>query len=181
MEKSIIIAGAGMGGLAAGVYGRLNGYHTTIFEQHSVPGGQCASWKRHGYTFDGCIHHLFGTDPSSKLYTLWRELGAMPRELARTSECVSVASPDGKLFKGTLRRRHTWLPFRPREGVQPQRHDVRQGVLDPSGALELLHGRDLGHQHRSLVRQCPVREESRPGLVQGRRQEVRDRLTQDGR
>lgn len=98
MEKSIIIAGAGMGGLAAGVYGRLNGYHTTIFEQHSVPGGQCASWKRHGYTFDGCIHHLFGTDPSSKLYTLWRELGAMPRELARTSECVSVASPDGKLF-----------------------------------------------------------------------------------
>lgn len=98
MEKSIIIAGAGMGGLAAGVYGRLNGYRTTIFEQHSLPGGQCASWKRRGYTFDGCIHHLFGTDPSSKLYTLWRELGAMPRELARTGECVSVASPEGRIF-----------------------------------------------------------------------------------
>ncbi|HEY5531423.1 MAG TPA: FAD/NAD(P)-binding protein [Candidatus Anoxymicrobiaceae bacterium] len=68
MERSIAIIGAGMGGLAAGIYVRLNGYDTTIFEQHSVPGGQCAAWKRKGFTFDGCIHHLFGTGPGSKLY-----------------------------------------------------------------------------------------------------------------
>jgi phytoene dehydrogenase-like protein len=98
MEKSIFIVGAGMGGLASGIYGRLNGYRTTIFEQHALPGGQCASWKRKGYTFDGCIHLLFGTDPSSRLYDLWKELGAMPRELARTKEAVSVASTDGTLF-----------------------------------------------------------------------------------
>jgi phytoene dehydrogenase-like protein len=99
MEKSIIIIGTGMGGLASGIYGRLNGYRTTMFEQHTLPGGQCASWKRKGYTFDVCIHHLFGCNSTSKIYQLWEELGAMPREMARTEECASVASPDGKLFK----------------------------------------------------------------------------------
>lgn len=98
-ERSIIIIGAGMGGLAAGIYGQVNGYKTRIFEMHTLPGGQCAAWKRRGYTFDACIHHLFGCDPSSRIYDLWRELGAMPRELVRTRDCVSVSSPDGKLFQ----------------------------------------------------------------------------------
>jgi len=99
MAGSIVIIGAGMGGLAAGVYGRMNGFDTRIFEMHSVPGGQCCAWKRQGYTFDGCIHHLFGCAPGSRLYDLWRELGAMPREMVKPEECTSVLSPDGRLFR----------------------------------------------------------------------------------
>lgn len=87
-----------MGGLAAGVYARMNGYRTRIFEMHTGPGGQCTAWKRGGYTFDVCIHHLMGCSPFSKINLLWQELGAMPRELIYTKECVSVASPEGKLF-----------------------------------------------------------------------------------
>lgn len=98
MDKSVVIIGAGMGGLAAGIYGRLNGYATTIYEAHTLPGGQCASWKRKGYTFDACIHHLFACDPRFALYHLWEELGAMPREMVRTADCVSVLGPDGALF-----------------------------------------------------------------------------------
>ncbi len=98
MKKSIIIIGAGMGGLAAGIYARRSGYETTIFEQHSLPGGQCASWKRNGYTFDACIHHLFGTAPGSALYGVWEELGAMPRPLAATRECVAACSADGRMY-----------------------------------------------------------------------------------
>jgi phytoene dehydrogenase-like protein len=97
-DKSIIIIGAGMGGLAAGVYAQANGYRTQIFEMHTVPGGQCAAWKRKGYTFDGCIHHLFGCGPHSRLNRFWTELGAMPRELVPTQDCVSVASPEETLF-----------------------------------------------------------------------------------
>ena len=82
-RNTIAIIGAGMGGLAAGIYGQVNGYKTQIFEMHTVPGGQCASWKRKGYTFDACIHHLFGCNPETRVHALWRELGAMPRELAR--------------------------------------------------------------------------------------------------
>jgi phytoene dehydrogenase-like protein len=99
MAESVIIIGAGMGGLAAGIYGRMNGLETKIFEMHSLPGGQCSSWKRGGYTFDACIHHLFGCSPGSRLFELWRDLGAMPREMVKPEECVSVLSPDGRLFR----------------------------------------------------------------------------------
>jgi len=99
MAGSIIIIGAGMGGLAAGIYGRMNGFETRIFEAHSVPGGQCCSWKREGYTFDGCIHHLFGCAPGSKIYDMWLELGAMPRDMVKLEECTSILSPDGRLFR----------------------------------------------------------------------------------
>jgi len=98
MAKSIIIIGAGMGGMAAGIYGQINRYETQIFELHTRPGGQCASWTRKGYVFDACIHHFFGCRPGSAVYQIWRELGAMPRELVKIDECTAVASADGKRF-----------------------------------------------------------------------------------
>ncbi len=98
-NNSVIIIGAGMGGLAAGIYGQINGYSTQIFEAYALPGGQCASWKRQGYTFDGCIHHLFGCNRTSRLYKLWEELGAMPRQLVPTHECAAAVSSNGRLFR----------------------------------------------------------------------------------
>ncbi len=97
-RQSMIIIGAGMGGLAAGVYGQMNGYRTEIFELHTLPGGQCTAWKRQGYTFDACIHHLFGCAPGSPIYDMWQEMGAMPRELVMPQECTSVSTLDGKMF-----------------------------------------------------------------------------------
>jgi phytoene dehydrogenase-like protein len=98
MSKSIIVVGAGLGGLAAGIYGRHNGYDTRIFEMHSLPGGQCTSWKRKGYTFDVCLHHLFGCSPRSRIYQLWRELGVMPRDMVQPADCTSVGTADGRTF-----------------------------------------------------------------------------------
>ena len=42
-DKSIIIIGAGIAGLAAGCYGQMNGYNTQIFEMHDLPGGLCTA------------------------------------------------------------------------------------------------------------------------------------------
>jgi len=98
MAKSIIIIGAGMGGMAAGIYGQINEYETQIFEMHTRPGGQCTSWKRKGYAFDPCIHHFFGCKPGSSVNQMWNELGALPRELVTIKACTAVASPDGKMF-----------------------------------------------------------------------------------
>ncbi len=97
-SKTITIIGAGLGGMAAGIYGQINGYETHIFEQHALPGGQCTAWTRKGYTFDACIHHLFGCGPASPVYALWEELGAVPREFIPLQECVSVLSSEGTLF-----------------------------------------------------------------------------------
>ncbi len=77
-EKSIIIIGGGIAGLSAGCYGRMNGFRTQIFEMHKKkPGGLCTSWKRQGYTVNGCIHWLIGSSPNDRYYRLWEELGAV--------------------------------------------------------------------------------------------------------
>jgi phytoene dehydrogenase-like protein len=41
-ERSIII-GAGIAGLSAWCYARMNGYRTQIFEMHNIPGGVCTA------------------------------------------------------------------------------------------------------------------------------------------
>jgi len=42
----------------------MNGYKTTIFEMHDKAGGVCTAWKRKGYTIDGAMNWLVGTNPS---------------------------------------------------------------------------------------------------------------------
>jgi phytoene dehydrogenase-like protein len=78
MGKSIIIIGGGLTGLSAGCYGQMNGYQTTIFEMHDKAGGVCTAWKRKGYTIDGAMNWLVGTNPGSAFYKFWEELGAAP-------------------------------------------------------------------------------------------------------
>jgi phytoene dehydrogenase-like protein len=76
-EKTILIIGAGVAGLAAGCYGQMNGYRTKIFELHNLPGGLCTAWERKGYVFDGCIHYLFGSGEGQPFHQMWQELGAI--------------------------------------------------------------------------------------------------------
>jgi phytoene dehydrogenase-like protein len=76
MGKKVLVVGAGISGLSAASYLQRNGFDTEIFEQHSLPGGLCTSWRRGDYTFDGCIHWLVGSGPSSNMHEIWKELGA---------------------------------------------------------------------------------------------------------
>jgi phytoene dehydrogenase-like protein len=48
-----------------------------IYEKHSISGGLCTSWTRKGYTFEGALHWLTGTNPDAPLYRLWRETGIL--------------------------------------------------------------------------------------------------------
>jgi phytoene dehydrogenase-like protein len=96
-EKSLVIIGAGFAGLAAGIYGRLNGYKTRIFEMHNLPGGLCTSWKRKGYTFDACIHWLVGSSPDSPHNEMWKTVGiAQNREFVYAPEYARCEGADGR-------------------------------------------------------------------------------------
>lgn len=98
-EKSIVIIGAGIAGLAAGCYGRMNGYRTKIFEMHALPGGLCTAWKREGYTIDLCIHWLIGSRPGSSFYRVWEELGVVQgREFVDADEFMRYEDKDGRTF-----------------------------------------------------------------------------------
>ena len=74
---NIIIIGAGVAGLSAGIYAQMQGHHTTIYERHFRAGGNLTGWDRDGYHIDNCIHWLTGTNPVTDFYKMWKELGAL--------------------------------------------------------------------------------------------------------
>ncbi len=74
----VIIIGAGLAGLTAGIYARLNGYSARIFEHGRHPGGVVATWKRGEYTFEGGMHFLMGYRPGTPIYGLYEEVGLYP-------------------------------------------------------------------------------------------------------
>jgi len=104
-EKSIVIVGAGMAGLSAGCYARMNGYKATILEMNAVPGGLCAAWTRKGYTFDISMHMLTGSK-SGAFHQMWQELGVMEnRRFHYHDEMCRVESGKKSLSISTDRQR----------------------------------------------------------------------------
>jgi phytoene dehydrogenase-like protein len=77
MSKKIIIVGAGIAGMTAGIYAQRSGFDVTIFEQHTIPGGMCTSWRRKGYLFEGAVHWPVGMIPKTELNEIWRDTGAL--------------------------------------------------------------------------------------------------------
>lgn len=86
-----------MAGLAAGCYARMNGYETSIFELHSLPGGLCTSWVRKDYIFDGCISYLYGSGDGKPFNSLWRELGVYETQrMIQRDEFIRIRSESGR-------------------------------------------------------------------------------------
>jgi len=75
--KKVIVIGGGIAGLSAGIYAQKCGFNTTILESHYIPGGNCTSWKRGGYLFEGGMHWLTGSGENQPLHKLWRHVGAL--------------------------------------------------------------------------------------------------------
>lgn len=76
-NKKVIIVGAGIAGLAAGIYARRSGFDVTILERHFIPGGLSTSWTRKGYLFEGGMHWLTGSSEKLTLNRIWHEVGAL--------------------------------------------------------------------------------------------------------
>lgn len=77
MSKKVVIVGAGLAGLSAGIYARQAGYDVEIYEKNLEAGGCCSAWKRGPYTIDNCIHWMTGTLKDSMQYKIWKNLGAL--------------------------------------------------------------------------------------------------------
>lgn len=73
----IVIVGAGVSGLSAGIFALKAGYEVEIYEKNNVAGGCCSSWKRGDFTIDNCIHWLTGTKKGTPQYNVWKELGVI--------------------------------------------------------------------------------------------------------
>ena len=64
MRKKVVVIGAGIAGLTAGIYSRQYGYDTLVVERSSRCGGVQGGWDRGGYHFEGSLHWLIGCKPS---------------------------------------------------------------------------------------------------------------------
>jgi len=51
-KKSVVIIGAGIGGITTAVYLAKNGYNVEVYEKNSAPGGRCGQLIRDGHRFD---------------------------------------------------------------------------------------------------------------------------------
>lgn len=76
-KNNVIIIGAGIAGLSAGIYAKKAGFNVTIYESHIIPGGLSTSWSRKGYLFEGGMHWLTGSSSKMPLYKIWKELKAL--------------------------------------------------------------------------------------------------------
>ncbi|MFL5517687.1 MAG: phytoene desaturase family protein [Gemmatimonadales bacterium] len=70
--RHVLVIGAGLGGLAAAIRLRHQGYRVTVLERHAVPGGRCGLWESEGFRFDTGPTLLLMIE---YLQTLFRDVG----------------------------------------------------------------------------------------------------------
>lgn len=68
----VIIIGAGLGGLSAGIRLAQKGHRVTIFEKHSLPGGYVAGFRRKGFYFES---GTLSFEASRQIFGSMKELG----------------------------------------------------------------------------------------------------------
>ncbi len=130
--KKVLIIGAGLAGLSAGIYARQSGFDVTIYESHTIPGGASTSWRRKGYYFEGGLHWLTGSSPKTPLNKLWREVGAL-------DDSVSIYNRDpfflyeengvsAKLYRDPEQLRKHFLALSPEDSKATNRlyHDMKK-------------------------------------------------------
>lgn len=97
MEKVIII-GAGLTGLSAGIALQKEGIDTEIFEMAPWPGGVCTGWTRLGYTFDGCVHWMVGTKEGGQIRKMYEKVNALKPDSVIYHLDKITLEIDGKVY-----------------------------------------------------------------------------------
>ncbi len=77
MAGSVVIIGAGLGGLECGYILARHGFKVTVLEQNSRIGGCLQTYSRGGLTFDTGFHYVGGLDEGQSLRPLFDYFGLM--------------------------------------------------------------------------------------------------------
>lgn len=98
MNKSVVIVGAGLGGLALAARLARMGHRVTVLEKNSTPGGRCGVLEADGYRFDIGPTLLLMPDVLRRLFT---DLGRNPDDyldLRRLDPNYRLHFRDGSSF-----------------------------------------------------------------------------------
>jgi phytoene dehydrogenase-like protein len=129
-QKNILIIGAGVAGLCAGIYGQMNGYQTKIIEKHKIPGGLVTAYRRKGYLIDLCIHWLAGSGQGFFMHRYWNEVGLIEgREFIQHDRYGTYHSKDGRnvdFYCDPDRLERHWLELAPEDAGMI--HELAEGI-----------------------------------------------------
>lgn len=117
----ILIIGGGVAGLSAGIYAQMAGHQATVCEKHFVAGGNLCGWDRGEYHIDNCIHWLTGTNPATKTYKMWEDLGALGGIEIFQGDSLYTCEYEGKrlsLFKDIEKMKNDMLSVSPEDQAE---------------------------------------------------------------
>lgn len=88
-KPSVLVVGAGIGGLTTAALLARRGYGVQVFDQAIVPGGCASTFRRRGFTFDVGATQVAGLEPGGIHHQIFTELGvAMPEATPCDPACA---------------------------------------------------------------------------------------------
>lgn len=158
-SKKVNIIGGGVAGLSAGIYARLNGLDSTIFESNPRAGGVCSSWDKEGFYVNGSIHWVVGSAPGIDFYDMWSDLGVIPDNKFHNHnsflECKNIDGVDVHFYLDSVKLKRHLMEISPSDsGLISEFIDgirvMSNANLPMERAFELLHAWDwsktfIGH------------------------------------
>lgn len=125
-KKTVVIIGAGIGGITAAIYLAKKGFEVSIFEKNSVPGGRCGQIIHEGHRFDlgatmllmpGVYREIFGTlgidfdkalgiKPLDELYKIYFDNG---EEITFTTDLKKMESQLENIEKGSFKKSEKYV------------------------------------------------------------------------
>ncbi len=128
--RKVVIVGAGIAGLSAAVYAQKCGYQTEVLEMNDIAGGLAMSWRRGDYTFETCLHWLYGSNPKSPMHAQWQEIFDIEKlDFVDPEVFACLESPDGRsltIYADTDRLEAELLAKAPEDGDEI--HQLVRGI-----------------------------------------------------
>jgi len=123
--KKIVVIGAGIAGLCAGVYARRSGFDVEILEMNQVSGGLATSWKRNDYVFENCLQWLLGSRRGTTWHSLWREVFDIDAlQFIDGEELLRLETEDGQTLsipRDVNELEREWRRFAPEDALAIKR------------------------------------------------------------
>lgn len=118
---TVIVVGAGIGGLTAGALLAKKGYEVKIYDQAIIPGGCASTFKRRGFTFDVGATQVAGLEPGGIHHRIFEELEIKPPVASFCDPACAVFLPGEKEPIDVWRDPDKWQEERQRQfpGSEP--------------------------------------------------------------